>query len=214
MPRQGRKAGRQLVSRKPRLEGRGIDRAHADEGPRPRHLESPADPRRTNEAALGLCSIKATATYDGRATLPFIAATLIEMNKTYAEDLPNIKMGQAHFGWKIEGARWKKALAILVDPVDGPFCKDKEKDGKDGPGKRLADAFEGRRANNMAVATINAWLKHAESVNTLKVEEFMNANLPKGPVSIFKDIASPNLAFDGKLEYAPIGPRAGVEAKE
>ena len=72
---------------------------------------------------------------NARATLPFIANTLIEMNKTYAEDLPNIKAGQAHFAWKIEGARWKKALENLVDGVDGPLSKDNE-------GRKLAETFE------------------------------------------------------------------------
>jgi hypothetical protein len=173
----------------------------------PGSLNPPPTLAERNEAALGLCSIKGTATYDGRATLPFIAATLIELNKTYAEDLPNIKMGQAHFGWKIEGARWKKALDLLVDPVNGPFSKDKA-------GLALAEAFEGKAKGEMASDAIGAWLKHNTAINTLKIEGFMNANLPKGPISIFKDVASPTLNFGGKLENAMIVPRGGINPKE
>ena len=166
----------------------------------PGNLNPPPSLSEKNEAALGLLSLKGTATYDGRPTLPFIAATLIEMNKTYAEDLPSIKAGQAHFGWKIEGARWKKAIEILVDPANGPFCKDKTN-------LKLADTFAGRNNDQMAMDTINAWIKHGNAINTLKVEGFMEANLPKESFAIFKDIASP------KLEYT-VGPRGGVDAKE
>jgi hypothetical protein len=157
----------------------------------PGSLNPPPTLAERNEAALGLCSLKGTSTYDGRWTLPFIAFTLIEMNKTYAEDKPNIKAGQAHFLWKIEGARWKKALETLVDGVNGPFNKDPE-------GMKLAETFEGKaKGGEMATATINAWMKHDNSVNTLKIEKFTQDNSPKGnDITIFKDIASPGLKWD------------------
>jgi hypothetical protein len=124
------------------------------------------------------------------------------MNKTYAEDLPNIKGGQAHFGWKIEAARWKKALDTLVDRENGPFCKDKA-------GQALADTFVGRTRGQMAADTIYAWTKHEAAINTLKVEGFATnpAYLPKGPFPIFKGIDSP------KLEYSA-GPGGGIDPKE
>ena len=157
----------------------------------PGNLNPPASLAEKNEAALALSSLKATATYNGRATLPFIATTLIEMNKTYAEDLPNIKAGQAHFAWKIEGARWKRALETLVDGVNGPFAMDNE-------GRKLAETFEGKINGQMATDTINAWLKHNAAINTLKVEGFATnpAILPKGEdILLFRDMVSPGLKY-------------------
>ena len=139
-----------------------------------------------NEAALGLCQLKGTATYEGKVTLPYIAETLIELNKTYAEDLPNIKEGKARFAWKIEGARWKKALEVLVDINNGPFSKDTA-------GKKLADKLAGSGADDMANTVVTRWLKHLEPVNTLKIEDYIKSLKQGEEVKLFRDIESPSL---------------------
>jgi hypothetical protein len=161
----------------------------------PGNLNPPPTLAEKNEAALGLCAIKATSTYDSKPMLPYVAATLIELNKTYAEDLPNIKAGQAHFAWKIEGARWRKALDALVEPIAGPFSKD-------AAGKKLADKLAGGvtaynsntgNGDDMANTVVARWIKHLDPVNTLKIEDYIKSSPQSDEVILFKNIESPTL---------------------
>jgi hypothetical protein len=173
----------------------------------PGNLNPPATLAERNEAALGLCSLKGTATYDGKATLPFIAMTLVDMNRMYAEDFPDLKEKpqRARFAWKIEGARWKKALEILADAKDGPFSKDE-------PTLKLAQLLASEKMAGGMGGMVERWRMHQGEKNQLDVENFAKTNLPAiGPLKLFKGIASPPIQWQG---LAPPEAAAAAGPKE